>query len=201
MIEGQAVWIISGSGNAGLYIFLPQTRERSTSQLYSVYGDDTSDYTKKKLFGKSKSNFKETMLPGIDVPEIIRCLYRGGGAKHSTFRFSGNRFSRIASLVQRGYSATVGQAFVAPKSGVRITWNQNDLISYAETWKASLAGKLAQTNAACEEQRRFVGLHKYAETCFVYDSDTEVRSYKRPTQEQIEREHYENNVGKNMVNF
>jgi hypothetical protein len=201
MIQGQAVWIISGSGNAALYIFLPQTRERSNAQLYCVYGDGTSDYTKKKLIGKSKSNFKETMLPGIDVPEIIRCLYTGGGAKHSTFGFTGNRFSRIASLVHRGYSATVGQAFVAPKSGVRITWNQNDLISYADTWKASLAGKLAQTNAACEEQRRFVGLHEYAETCFVYESDTEVRSFKRPTKEDIAADHYENNVGKTMVNF
>jgi hypothetical protein len=198
MINGQAVWITSGTGNAQMNLFLPASRLLPSAMLVVILGSGTKDWAKKKLFGKSDTSLRETMVPGIDVSEVMRCIGNGGGAKHATFNPTGNAFSRIASLVQRGYSAAAVQAHVEMKSGVRIRWNQNDLIRYVNAWVDEL-GKdiLGQTRSECEEARRFAGLTPMRTDYYRFDGDNLITSY---TEADVQSAIEADQQGK-MINF
>ncbi|MBR0650691.1 hypothetical protein GXW78_13525 [Roseomonas terrae] len=70
------------------------------------------------------------LLPGIDLNAVMAAVQNPTG-KHTTFSSSGNRYSRIARLVQLGYERATGNTI---SSGVRFRWTSNDLIRYAQRW-------------------------------------------------------------------
>jgi hypothetical protein len=129
--------IQAGSENAVLLIAI-EGNQSSVGQLMFVYG--------KPYNGVGKDGY-DISLPGIDVTAITRAL-NIGGAKHTTFSSKGNQFSRIAWLVQAGYSAALGQAFEPPPSNVVFRWTAKDLRRYVDKWVARMDNSGAYQNSA-----------------------------------------------------
>lgn len=184
------VYVSANAAKLALYVGGERT---PITHIYHVYGDRASadaGYT------------SYTLLPGISIHGIIQRLNNPQG-KHTTFSSSGNKFSRVASVVQAGYAGAVAQASVS--SGVRFRWTAEDLLKYCHKWKEHLRNDLKQTNAECEEAFRFLKprLDVYTPCIdhYTFVSDTEIEVVTEAsllaTQERAVKEH----MAKHMVNF
>ncbi len=158
-----AVYVSENAAMLALYV---GGVDSPMTHVYYVYGDKQSSDSSYTAFAP---------LPGIAIHGIIHRINNPAG-KHTTFTSSGNRFSRIASIIQAGYTGAVSQASIS--SGVRFRWTAKDLLAYSQKWKNHLQHDLKQTNAECEEALRFASHRiKHFNPCtdyFTFLSDTQV---------------------------
>jgi len=201
--------VVAGSNNASLGITVEGKFGVAAAQLIAIFGQPFSGY--------GKNDFTKP-LPGINVHAIMRAL-NDPGAKHTSFRSKGNQFSRIAWLVQAGYSAALNQAFQPPPSGVKFYWTAKDLANYVDSWTVRMnsAGSFNGTagssqltdmgNARNNTESSFRELSSSASlrTTYTYTSDDTVTvTTDQQTRDQgsyAKKQAHDARLGRGMINF
>ncbi len=185
--------------NAILEVHHTQTPARPTNISWYILGDSKLGW---ELHSKDVSRY---YCPGALGYNIVENLSIMGHAKHTTFRKSGNAFSRIAYLIQIGYSLPGHtSAGVNVHSSVHFSWKRKDLVNYISKWTEALklAKMLKATNADCEEAARFLEHRSGVKNIyFAFETDYKLSILTGGQLKLIERKQEEEQQAGNMIYF